>query len=142
MRIDMGYRDDFYDARYIMGYTGQLHKDPTVYFLTQNERGRITQKHKHNKNVGREKVRGTAGYTFANELFNGRRKLVEYVNGRDVHTSRNALVQVPVDDQTSSDTRALLAQAITRFPDEKSRYASAGAGEVDDDEAWWQAQVD
>ena len=66
---------------------------------------------------------------------------MEYVNGKQVHKSRNMLNLV---DQTSSDTLALLAQAITRFPDLKSKYSSAGGGAVeeDEDEAWWQAQVD
>jgi len=53
----MTYRPDFYTAENIVGYTGDLHNDPTVYFETYTEHGRITQFHHKWDNVGRNEVR-------------------------------------------------------------------------------------
>jgi hypothetical protein len=69
----MGYRDDFYKKDNILGYTGDLMKDPTVYFADAGglnpktvdvdgrtqvlvSFGRITQDHPHKNNIGRGKV--------------------------------------------------------------------------------------
>ena len=53
----MPYRPDFYIPENIVGYTGDLHNDPTVYFETYTEHGRITQAHHNVDNIGRNEVR-------------------------------------------------------------------------------------
>ncbi|UTW64087.1 hypothetical protein KFE98_08095 [bacterium SCSIO 12741] len=61
------YRDDFYRPENIIGHTGDLNKNPTVYFRKGNEVGRITQKFDRNPlNEGREKVRSMDGYSIDN----------------------------------------------------------------------------
>ena len=52
----MGYRDDFFIASNIVGYTGDLQDNPTVYFETDEEQAHITQAHKKADNVGRGAV--------------------------------------------------------------------------------------
>jgi hypothetical protein len=52
----MAYRPDFYTADNIIGYTGDIDNNPTVYFLTDLEYGHITQAHRDTDNVGREEV--------------------------------------------------------------------------------------
>ena len=51
----MGYRDDFYIVDFIIGYTGVLHKSPSVYFFdpAKNAFGHITQHHEVANNIGR-----------------------------------------------------------------------------------------
>ncbi len=62
----MGYRDDFYTADNIIGYTGDINNNPTVYFRSEKDGevtfGRITQEHKDDFNVGREEVRKAKDY--------------------------------------------------------------------------------
>jgi len=56
-----GYRDDFYVPENIIGYTGKLGENPTIYFEKREDGkvtfGRITQQHGNPKNVGREMIR-------------------------------------------------------------------------------------
>lgn len=116
----MPYREDFYISKNIIGYTGKLHENPTVYFKTQAEYGRITQYHKNKKNIGRNKVRSTASYSYGNEEVerDGEMKtvLVER-NGDMVHVSRNEFIEV---DQNSAAI-AVLMQAIGKFPNIKPK---------------------
>ena len=117
----MGYEDDFYVRKNIIGYTGELHNNPTVYFTTQNEHGRITQAHPNAENVGRNLVKTRHGHTFKNEdIGRGEIRLVEYQNERKFHTSRNALIWL--DPTPSDNTLDILERAITRFPDLKRKY--------------------
>jgi hypothetical protein len=146
MRTDMGYEDHFYVRENIMGYTGQLLGDPTVYFTTRNRHGRITQNHPIHGNIGRGLVKSRDGYTFGNEHIEGEVRLVEYQDGKKFHTSRNMLILV---DPTSSDnTLDILERAITRFPDLKRKYderreALAWLGtQVPNEDDWWRAQVE
>lgn len=64
----MGYRDDFYTLDNIIGYTGVLHRQPTVYFWddTANAYGHITQQHGQPDNVGRELYRQDPNYLIEN----------------------------------------------------------------------------
>jgi len=81
----MGYRDDFYNEENILGYTGKLEDNPTVYFADAGglnpklqkvgnqqkvvvQFGHITQAHNDPKNVGREAVREAYSYTIANVI--------------------------------------------------------------------------
>jgi hypothetical protein len=121
----MGYQDIFYTADNMIGYTGQVHKMPTVYFRKGNAWGRITQYHSNNLNIGRNVVRVKAGYTIANENVNGEEKCVERVNGKPLHTSRNRLI---TNDSIGEEDRAVLLQAIWKYPDEKP------CGEMDSEE--------
>ena len=55
----MGYRDDFYTEENIVGYTGDINNNPTVYFEKNHGNGeisygRITQSHGDPENQGRE----------------------------------------------------------------------------------------
>ena len=126
-QLPMGYRDDFYAACNIIGYTGEAITDPTVYFQTDTERGHITQKHDVSQNVGRHVVRSAAGYEIRNELVNGELRLVEKQNGVITHRSRETFHVLGPGDAT---TRDLLAQAIWRYPSEKyiSKFSPAIRG--------------
>lgn len=108
----MGYRDDFYMVQNIIGYTGDLHDFPTVYFLKGDEFGHITQKHAESQNVGRMEVYSSNKYFIGNELVNGSKRLVEKINGKVIHTSRSTLTKVDVFEPANKETVALLAQSI------------------------------
>lgn len=116
----MGYRDDVYQVWNIIGYTGALHDFPTVYFISPELQlgGHITQRHGSPNNVGRQEVFGLAGYTYRNETYEGRFRLVERWPGGGIHPSRNPLVEI---DQANPDmaTVAILARSITQCPEEK-----------------------
>lgn len=115
----MGYRDDFYVAGNIIGYTGDLNNFPTVYFLSlaPPEFGHITQDHWLRHNVGRETVHGSTGYTYANEVgSDGSQSLVERIHGRLKHRSRNPFTTV--DDQN----RGTLIQAIAAVEVQKKPH--------------------
>ena len=112
----MAYRDDFYHADNIIGYSGTLHEFPTIYFLTAKEYGHITQEHGYGQNVGRQEVRNAAGYTIGNESVKGKLKLLEKMNGRVFHESRTTLTKVSKSDV---DAFAICSQVIWKYPDEK-----------------------
>ncbi len=112
----MGYRDDFYVAANIVGYSGRLESFPSVYFLTTQEYGHITQEHDYSQNVGRSKVHSARGYTIGNEMVGSVLKLVEKMNGRIFHESRTTLTTV---DQNDAETMAVLGQVIWKYQDQK-----------------------
>lgn len=124
----MAYRSDLYNIRNIIGYTGQLHRLPTIYFRddAQNIYGRITQQHRYSFNVGRGEPASTVGYDMRNEMVNGRRVLREYKNNVVQHTSRNPFI--PVDTSAFDNPRsggdltaiAILSQSIQRFTQPKA----------------------
>lgn len=62
----VAYAADFYIPENIIGYTGVLSKNPTVYFLSRSHYGHITQVHDNWKNVGREPIRSNEKYWFGN----------------------------------------------------------------------------
>ena len=89
----MAYASDFYTPENIIGYTGVLNKNPTVYFLSATHYGHITQVHDEWRNVGRETIRSNAQYTFANE--GGDKALVELDRGASMsHHSRSPMILV------------------------------------------------
>ena len=120
----MGYRDDFYMVQYIIGYTGDLHAFPTVYFIKGNEYGHITQKHDESQNVGRMEVYLSDTYSIGNEIVDGSLKLVEKEGGVVFHTSRSTLTMVNVFAPAKKDTVALLAQSIYKR-DKGEKYISS-----------------
>lgn len=96
----MAYRDDFYCAENILGYTGDLTKETTitVYFADAGganpklqtvdgqqkvvvQFGHITQVHDNAANVGREAVREAYSYSIANVMYDGKERAQECVYG-------------------------------------------------------------
>ncbi len=84
----MSYRGDFYIPQNIIGYTGNISNNPTVYFQNGTSYGHITQSHDIRQNVGREEVRQAQDYAIRN--VNGRAQ--EWAGGRCFHNSRNAFI--------------------------------------------------
>lgn len=128
----MGYRDDFYKLENIIGYTGTVENNPTVYFIVMRERdgediyvfGRITQAHMQADNIGRERVYASAHYSGMNEEDDyGREVWVECIGERVIHTSRNPFVRI---EDCSPRQKAVLARAISGFPEIKERYVKNG----------------
>jgi len=115
----MGYRDDFYIAENIAGYTGKIRDNPTVYFATESEHGRITQDHDNKTNIGREWLKSTEGYSMANENYEGKYRLVEREGGKVKHFSRHDFVNM---EGMSQDNKALLYQAIWKWTELKKKY--------------------
>lgn len=114
--------DEFYQVWNIIGYTGKLNELPTVYFLSDEFAGHITQQHRNPRNVGRDVPSPREGYVFGNIGIPGINeiRLVEthLVQGWD-HVSRNAMVFI---DQAKPDMKvvSVLAQAIWRCKGMKS----------------------
>ncbi len=116
------YRADFYTPENIIGYTGELRRNPTVYFRSDTEFGHITQQHESHWNIGREGVGDLVypGWTYVidNEIVRGREVGVERYesdNGEGrihIHTSRNRFIDTR---RANIDVFALLAQAIWKF---------------------------
>ena len=131
----MPYRDDFYCADNLIGYTGKLTDFPTVYFFkpSTGEFGHITQKHDITNNEGREPVMvSNGGYRAVNEDVadeQGKvtKHLKEYSGDRVFHTSRHEFI--PKD----GSNEGVLLQAIKRFPNEKpfATWRDFGDGEVE-----------
>ena len=125
----MGFRDDLYTCENIIGYTGQLHAFPTVYFMSEQLQlcGHITQQHPFQPNIGRQPPISMQGYSFGNEPNeSGRMVLVERVNQKIMHTSRNPLIYVdykengrPQNYAKVIETLSILSQAIYALPNEK-----------------------
>ncbi|MEO0912673.1 MAG: hypothetical protein AAFY59_06765 [Pseudomonadota bacterium] len=118
----MGYRDDFYCPQNIIGWTGDLYGEPTVYFRRVLrgdlvEFGRITQAHQRQNNVGRGRVRNSCGYQIDNEQYANKLRAVERVHGHVDHFSRDIflpLIMVP------TGAEGFLHAAITRFTEKKT----------------------
>jgi hypothetical protein len=106
------YEDGFYVKENIIGYTGKLTSNPTVYFQKGSRFGRITQDHPNPSNIGRNKVRSALDYKISNS--NGG-KAQEYYNGAVQHSSRNPFKPANFVE------KFLLSKAIDRFPDKKPK---------------------
>jgi hypothetical protein len=109
----LGYKDDFYVAANIIGYSGNINWYPTVYFQTPALFGHITQSHGYSQNVGRQAVESAVGYTIGNQNVGGQMKLVESMNGHVFHESRSTLTAV------NPGILPTLQQAIQNYPEEK-----------------------
>ena len=115
----MGYYDAFYIVENIIGFTGETHNNPTVYFESDGGYGRITQDHPDKGNIGRGPVFVNEGHSMANENYMGSFRLVERVGGEVKHFSRNKFVTLEGLPQTDKD---LLCQAIWRHTELKEKF--------------------
>ena len=127
----MAYRSDFYKPENIIGYTGNIKVNPTVYFRTGQkpgiqEYGHITQAHDMGKrltktgqvltegaNVGREEVRSSTTYEMKAAADGA---LEEWDNGQCIHPSRNAFISAANLDHRA---KFLLSCAIARYTEKK-----------------------
>jgi hypothetical protein len=114
----MSYRSDFYRPENIIGYTGRIDDNPTVYFITgpahgPNEYGHITQAHAVGPNEGREGVRHSAQYQIRAGATGN---LEEWDGGRCIHESRSRFVAV---GGLNAKSRYLLSCSIARFSEKK-----------------------
>jgi hypothetical protein len=123
METDMTYRDDFYVVGNMYGYTGQVNDNPTVYFVSATEHGRITQDHPREANIGRDVVKSIEGYYIGNQPdANGVLKCIEYEVCEEheafdtMHRSRGPLVLI---SNATPAHRALLSQSIWRHTELK-----------------------
>lgn len=115
------YEPNFYIPENIIGYTGILQKNPTVYFLSKTQYGHITQVHEEWKNVGREVIYPNATYTFGNR--DGVR-LFERDAGRPmIHTSRSAMTLVDTGTPPPELTHAIMVHS------ERKAYHLAPGGQ-------------
>ena len=119
----MGYRDDFFSTANIVGYTGDLQNNPTVYFETDDEQAHITQAHDNANNVGRGVVYTTEGYSKANVYYEEDHAvhLVEMYGGKKIHKSRNMFIAVPNLDSRPA-LKTILSKAILTHTDIKPKY--------------------
>ncbi|MEO0911660.1 MAG: hypothetical protein AAFY59_01515 [Pseudomonadota bacterium] len=124
----MGHRDDFYTVDNIIGYTGKVHENPTVYFRKGDEYGHITQKHGIPQNEGRGPVREHSDYRIDNRDVKGEQKCVEYADGKVFHISRNVFI---ARDAVSEDQLRILALSITNHTELK-KWATMSRKEKDD----------
>ena len=149
----MGYRDDFYKLDNMIGYTGVLHKQPTVYFYDSATHGfgHITQQHSDPTNVGREQYNADDKYKIENakiyknnypvgefkedeglEILDGKYN-VEWATNKDghqasFHTSRGPFRPIKPSTFFPNAGRSEMAisvcgAAIRDFPNLKSMYA-------------------
>jgi hypothetical protein len=130
----MSYRSDFYIPENIIGYTGHVDRNPTVYFrnLLTQEFGHITQNWNDDffgmvlsPNVGRETVHVDPTYTIVNT---GGHCVETGATYR--HTSRTPITFLVAGGAGLSVVRFKLSTAIAKFTEEKS-WDHISAGEKD-----------
>ncbi|MCK8521175.1 hypothetical protein M0D21_06335 [Aquimarina sp. D1M17] len=114
------YGGELYSKENIVAYTGDLHDNPTVYFVQYGEDGQktyghITQDHYYDKfNIGREDIKTNATYKLVNEWSEDEGLVSrEYVNGKCFHESRSEHKLVGPNDE---EVREILAKAIDHHP--------------------------
>jgi hypothetical protein len=106
----VAYAPDFYIPENIIGYTGVLSKNPTVYFLSSTHYGHITQVHDEWRNVGRETIRSNAQYMFGNVGDNN--CLVEEDPGAPMyHHSRSPMILVGAGALPPELTHAIMVHS-------------------------------
>ena len=110
-----------YKTENIIGYTGNIDDNPTVYYRRPSGTfGHITQDHKYQDNIGRENARNHPGYTFGNTGPGGR--LEEKINGKVIHPSRNPFVPLSRSRATRKEEVRKLRTAHHNFPIIKNLY--------------------
>jgi hypothetical protein len=124
-----GYEPDFYTPENIIGYTGVLSKNPTVYFLSKTHYGHITQVHEDWTNVGREVIYPNASYEFGN----WKGSLKERDTARPMgHTSRSPITLI------TGTPPPELTHAIMVHSERKARHlANGGNLEIADGPENW-----
>src|SRR5262245_63408503 len=110
----MAYKSDFYIPENIIGYTGQIEQNPTVYFLKGPPQGphtfgHITQGHQIGPNEGREKVCRAALYEMR---ASPQGTLEEWADGVMIHPSRSPFISAR---NLSAKKKWLLSTSIARF---------------------------
>ena len=106
------YSQDLYKKENIIGYTGNIKNNPTVYFKQGNKYGHITQVHNKEANIGREIGVSSSLYRMSNSGPKGR--LQESIDGEVHHTSRNPFVRPTCIEECDE-----LAKSIDRFKELK-----------------------
>ena len=114
----MGYCDYLYKRENIIGYSGDLKSNPTVYFLTESrdeqgniktqtvkgvaqilfQNGHITQSHPNQNNIGREKMQESYSYSIMNA---GADKISGFAEGEITEPRLQECYhqsEIPVDD--------------------------------------------
>lgn len=102
----LAYEPEFYSPKNIIGYTGVLNKNPTVYFLSSTHYGHITQVHNNWMNVGRSTIRVNAKYFFGNVADNN--CLFERDPGVLTHKSRSPMILCGVGALPPELTHAIM----------------------------------
>lgn len=129
----MGYRDDFYVSDNIIGYTGDILAEASVYFQKNaggnRSFGRITQDHDHKLNIGRNTVRTTTDYVIENRNIGGEQRCIEFYDGDVQHTSRNAFVS---SADLSALQKSVLERSIYNFTEGKGKYTASRADKAAD----------
>ena len=121
----MGFFDDFYNFTNYIGFTNDLLRCPTLYFMDYRYFGRITTYHKKSYNVGRQKPRNRMlrSYQGENRDFGTAQKpdVRHFESHKDpftrkpiTHKSRDAII--PADQKH----KALVEYWIAKFPHAKT----------------------
>ena len=133
-KIGKDYGNELYKPENIVAYTGDIDKNPSVYFQINHDNGditygHITQDHKNKFNIGKEEVRTSDSYEFKNEMvYNEETKLNELRSfeydqnvkqGTHFHRSRNPHIKV---DPNDLETIVKLAESIGSCKDIKPKY--------------------
>ena len=142
----MGYEDNFYKKENILGYTGKIDDDPTVYFAsisgktkTVKDRqqlltkfGHITQFHDRDDNIGRELVRECYSYAIYNNFQSAKESVYGLNEWDKVASKRKSYVQENQHNvfhssrfffiHVNSGNIEILAQAIKNHQKRKKRY--------------------
>lgn len=119
------FESDFYQPQNIIGHTGNIDSNPTVYYLEKGAKkqrfGHITTAHKTADNVGKEKVHASRDYKMTHDGYSKTTKthgtLREWVGTNMFHKSRNKFVKVD-----SENSRNKLHTATLKHRNVKSRY--------------------
>ena len=106
----MAYAPDFYVPENIIGYTGVLNRNPTVYFLSATHYGHITQVHDEWRNVGRETIRPTDRYVFGNVGDNNALVEADYLASLS-HESRSPMILVSKSSIPPELTHAIMVHS-------------------------------
>jgi len=110
------YAPDFYVKENIIGFTGNLYSNPTVYFQNNIAYGHITQSHSNPNNIGRELVNYSHRYTIGNTGMGGTSEekigAIVFHPSRTRFVSRRHLTMAIIEE---------LAKAIEQFPNRKRR---------------------
>jgi hypothetical protein len=104
----MTYRADFYIPENIIGYTGNIDNNPTVYFRKVYQFGHITQAHGVGHNEGREAVDFARDY----EIKNVNGVCHEFKGGACFHESRNRFISIV---GLNAGSKYKLSLAIPKF---------------------------
>ena len=98
------YGSSFYKPENIIGHTGDITSNPTVYYQDGDRFGGITTAHDESNNVGKSVIREASDYSIKNKGGTA----MEHYGGMDQHPSRNKFHPAStseVQSQLSTATR-------------------------------------